>query len=125
MKLLVVEDDKSVAAGILQLLETSGHSVENCTTGTCAISRTREEAFDLILLDIFLPDIRGYDLIPRIRAVRPDIGIIAMTGYNSRELEAKVRAQGILYYMVIPFETRTLRDLVDHIERKSSFKNCN
>jgi response regulator of citrate/malate metabolism len=43
-----------------------------------------------------------------------------MTGYNSRELELEVRKQGVLYYMIKPFEIGDLRSLLDHISKKRS-----
>ena len=48
-------------------------------------------------MDIFLPDVKGYDLIPIIRRHLPNIDVITMTGYNTRELESIVRQQDILF----------------------------
>jgi response regulator of citrate/malate metabolism len=62
-----------------------------------------------VLLEVFLPDVQAGDLIPQMKRIipqmkriRPDVIIIAMTGLNSRELEQKIRRQGILYYMIKP-----------------------
>jgi DNA-binding NtrC family response regulator len=60
----------------------------------------------------------GYELIPQFKTLCPEIGIVTMTGHNTRELEMKVREQGILYYMIKPFETKYLQSLLDHISKR-------
>jgi len=52
------------------------------------------------------------------KAIRPEIRIVTLTGYNSRELEMKIRKQGIIYYMIKPIDTKILKALVDHISQK-------
>ncbi|MCP3891365.1 MAG: response regulator, partial [Desulfobulbaceae bacterium] len=83
-----------------------------------ALHALKNNSFDMILLDIMLPDYKGYDLIPKFKNIHPEIHIITMTGHNSRELELKVRSQGILYYMVKPIETKNFKLILDHIKSK-------
>ncbi len=112
MNILVVEAD------IGEIIERWGHKVEKAGSGKEALQMFTKNMFDMVLLDIFLPDVKGYELIPQFKRLCPEIGIITMTGYNSRELEMKVREQGILYYMIKPFETKYLKSLLDHISQK-------
>lgn len=118
MNVLVVEDDDSNAEPIAGIIKAWDHKVEVSGTGKDALEKARRKHFDLVLLDIFLPDCKGHDLIPQLRDIWPDMGIVTMTGYNSRELELEVRQQRILYYMIKPFETKHLKTLLDHISRK-------
>ncbi|MBN2122685.1 MAG: response regulator [Deltaproteobacteria bacterium] len=118
MNLLIVEDDVETAGGIVEMVTLWGHWAEPSFTGRDALRKAEERPFDLALLDIFLPDIRGYDLIPRLRDVCPDMKIVAMTGYNTRELELRVRREGVLYYMIKPFEGETLKTLLDYITQR-------
>ena len=118
MNVLVVEDDDSNAEPIAGIIKAWDHKVEVSGTGKDALEKARRKHFDLVLLDIFLPDCKGHDLIPQLRDIWPDRGIVTMTGYNSRELELEVRQQRILYYMIKPFETKHLKTLLDHISRK-------
>ena len=120
MHILLVEDEASVAKVIKQQIENLGHSVETAYTGQDALKKVRKKGFDLMLLDIFLPDCRGHELIPKFREARPDLGIVTMTGYSTRELELEVRQQGILYYMVKPSSGKEMKDLLDHISKKRS-----
>jgi len=68
-----------------------------------------------VLVDIYLPDCMGHELIPRFKEIWPDIGVVVMTGYNSRELELEVRRQGVIYYMIKPFSLEVLREILDHM----------
>ena len=118
MDVLVVEDDAAEISNLKQRIREWGHRVENADSCKDALEKVRQKRFDLILLDIFLPDGKGHHLIPQFKEQWPKVGIITMTGYNSRELEMSVREQGILYYMIKPFETKWLQSLLDHISQK-------
>lgn len=118
MKILIVEDDPQVTNYITKRLAKWGYNSESANSGKEALKILSIKDFDLILLDIMLPDYKGYDLIPKFKNINPKISIITMTGHNSRELELKVRGQGILYYMVKPIETKNLKLLLDHIKNK-------
>jgi len=75
-----------------------------------------------MLLDIYLPDCKGHELIPKFKEARPDMGIVTITGYNTRELELEVRQQGILYYMVKPYyHKRNERDSGSYFKKKGYY----
>ena len=118
MKILIVEDEQQITQYIVKRLNKWGYTSKSADTGKKALQIFREDSFDMILLDIMLPDYKGYDLIPKFKNINPEIGIITMTGHNSRELEKKVRNQGILYYMVKPIETKNFKLILDHIKNK-------
>lgn len=118
MDVLVVEDDVAVTKMIAKSIEGQDHRVETVCTGKEALAKVMQKKFDLVLLDIMLPDCMGYELIPQFKARWHDIGIVTMTGYNTRELELKVRQQGITYYMLKPFNMKDIKDILDHISKK-------
>jgi len=118
MHILLVEDEAPVAKVIKQQIENLGHSVETAYTGQDALKKVREKRFDLMLLDILLPDCKGSELIPEFREAQPDMGIVAITGYNTRELELEVRQQGVLYYMVKPFRAEEMKMVLDHVSKQ-------
>jgi len=76
--------------------------------------------YDLVLMEVLLPDMRGEELISRLKELSPNTWIVAMTGNNSREMEVRIRERGILYYMVKPFETENFRSLLEHLTKRSS-----
>ena len=118
VNILVVEDGVEVAEAIMESIERWGYCADWSETGEDSLQKVRQQKYDLILLDIFLSDVKGYVLIPQFKEVWPEIGIVTMTGYNSRELEKEVREQGILYYMIKPLNTNELRRLLDHVAQK-------
>ena len=122
MNILIVENDIDESSVLTESIQRWGYNIANARTGKDALKKVKQKRFDLILLDIFLPDGKGHEIIPQFKELWPDVGIVTMTGHNTRELEMEVREQGILYYMVKPFETKSLKELLDHISHKYSKK---
>lgn len=115
MKILIIEDTREVSDFLEVLISRWGHQPRTAATGKDAIGILKEEMFELVLLDIFLPDTVAYDLIPSIKAAWSGINIITMTGQSTREVEERVRGEGILYYMVKPVESSELKAVIDHL----------
>ena len=115
MKILIVEDDRQAASYLYKSIKSWGHEIEIAESCREALIKIEEGVFHIILLDIFLPDGHGYNLIPKIKEMLPDAYIISMTGENSKELEAKVRGCGITYYLIKPFEIQYLESIISHI----------
>jgi len=118
MEILVVEDDVSIAEAITESIASWNYRTETVKTGKGALQRFRQKSFDLILLDIFLPDCKGHQLIPEFQKISPEIWIVTMTGYNSRRLEMEVRQKGIAYYMIKPFKMHAMKAILDHMCEK-------
>lgn len=118
MQILIVEDDFSVARVLTTGLKRWDYKVDTSKTGRDALAKLRRKRFDLVLLDLFLPDGKGYDFIPEMKRICPEIGIVTLTGHNSREMELKTRTQGIIFYMIKPVNLKVLKSILDHISTK-------
>jgi two-component system, OmpR family, response regulator VicR len=118
MRILVVENDPSLGEFIKTFLEDWGHEARHCTRGKDAVHMFKAGFDDLVIMEVLLPDMKGEHLISKLKEVSPNARIVAMTGNNSRELEARIRERGILYYMVKPFETDSLRSLLEHLSKR-------
>jgi DNA-binding response OmpR family regulator len=118
MNVLIIEDDVSATRIITEIVAGQNHRVETVHTGKDALKKVLQKKFDLVLLDICLPDCMGYELIPQLKAKWHDIGIVTMTGYNSKELELKVRQNGIAYYLIKPFSVKEIKEILDHTIKK-------
>lgn len=118
MKVLLVENDASLAAFIKASLEDWGHQAQHCAKGAEALHNFKAGFHDLVVMEVSLPDMKGEALITSLKEISPEVRIVAVTGSNSRELEARIREQGILYYMVKPFETENLKILLEHLSKK-------
>ena len=120
MNVLIVEDDVFTAESISEIVRRREYSSETVGTGREAIERVWDKRFDIVFLDIFLPDCKGYELIPQFKELQPGIGIVAMTGYNTRELELKVRNFMPNYYMIKPFSVDEIEEVLNHILKKKA-----
>ena len=118
MDVLVTENDVSALSHITELIQRLGHSAEKSWTAKGTLDIVRERAFDLVFLDMSLPDMRAQELIEKLRELRPDIRIVTMTAASTDELEKEIRTLGIVYYMSKPVSENILKDILDHISTK-------
>lgn len=119
MKILVVEKDESLAGLLRALLENWGYDTQICTKGKEAVLLFRTGDYDVVLMEIMLPDMNAVELISTLKGFSPDVRIVVMTGKNSKEIEARIREQGILYYMIKPLEMENLRALLEYVSKKA------
>ena len=82
LDILVVEDDIYTATSLVRALESFNHQVTLSGSRNDALNKIRGKKFDLVMLDIFLPDGEGHEVIPEMKALWHDIGIITMTGHK-------------------------------------------
>ena len=78
--ILVVDDNVALANTIHRVLERSGHEVRVALTGLAGARQYREQAADLVLLDIHMPDMDGIELLAQLRAIAPALPVIVMSG---------------------------------------------
>ena len=114
MNILIVEDEEMVAEILIKALKIWGQKVVWVTTKHEALVKTGQSIFDMVLLDIMLPDGFGYDIIPEIKQSQPGAYVITMTGDNSPQLERIVRGFGIAYFMAKPVNLEELKSIIDH-----------
>lgn len=111
-KVLVVEDDDSNAHLAALFLERSGHSVMSCEGGQSALDSLDHHTFDLVVLDLRLPDMDGLELIRRLRA-HPSMSavpILAVTA--SRDAEQEAEASGVHHVLFKPYSGSEFRETV-------------
>ena len=109
--ILVVDDDASLCTLIAHILEQQGHAVVTCGTGVEAVNLLRKRRFDVLLLDIGLPDIDGLNLLSVWRG-RNGTKVIVITADDTAETLMTAIRGGAYLYIRKPFEPEQLRDLV-------------
>ncbi len=85
MKLLIVDDDTNIQRLYKEELEEEGYDITVAATGTDALELFQKEDFDIVTLDILMPDIDGISLLRKMKEQKPDIPIIMSTAYDYRD----------------------------------------
>jgi len=118
MRVLVGEDDPWTVRTITGVLETRGCDSALERTAQGCLERAERESFDLAFLDLSLPDVsaaKSDRVIQLLKRANPKMKIVAMATDTTRELERRVRRQGILFYMTKPVARELLQGLLDHL----------
>jgi DNA-binding response OmpR family regulator len=102
-RILVVEDELHIAEGILFNLEEEGHEVVHVTTGDEAISSAAEAPFDLVLLDIMLPGMLGFEVARKLRASGNYVPILILTAKDEASDLVRGIEEGADDYLTKPF----------------------
>jgi DNA-binding NtrC family response regulator len=110
-RILLCDDEESLCRSLGRILRAAGHEVV-AQNGEAGLVRLRQERFDLILTDIRMPEVSGFDILAAARLHAPGTPVIAMSG--SAEIPDAVRAMhaGARDFLIKPFESRTLEDAV-------------
>ena len=107
-RILVIDDELGIREGCRRALAPEGYSVETAATGSEGLLRIQEQPFDLVLLDVVMPDMRGVDLLRPIHEEGPDTVCIIITGYATVELAVQAIKAGAYDFLSKPFTTELL-----------------
>jgi len=110
--ILVVDDDMEVREFLVELLVRDGYRVSAAANISEALSRLKGDIFDVVLLDLKLPDVGGTDGITQVRDVSPHSKIIIITGYPSVETATVAMKNGAIDYLKKPFKNDELLALI-------------
>ncbi|MDF3010326.1 MAG: two-component hybrid sensor and regulator [Burkholderiales bacterium] len=113
-RVLVVDDNQDAAHALRLLLQTDGHDVMVAADGAAGLALAREHRPDVVLLDIGLPTLNGYEIATRIRAdpALKSTVLVAVTGYGQMHDRARASASGFDHHLVKPVEFRALQELL-------------
>ena len=116
LRVLVVDDDPDAAHGLAELVGINGHEARVAYDGRSAIRNIRDDDFQLVLLDIGLPDMDGYEVARRLTLLgQRSLSIVALTGYSSDEDLRRSDGAGLDDHIVKPCR----RDQLERILRNA------
>lgn len=118
MKILLIEDDQVLADGLTQTLSNSGYSVTGVTHGAYAEHLLKAQGFDLIILDLGLPDMDGLQLLRSLRSQKLLLPIMILTARDDINDRIEGISQGADDYMTKPFELRELEARLHALVRR-------
>lgn len=103
MNILLVEDEDNIASFVTKGLAAEGHSVQRASTATEGTSLAVAYDFDVILLDLVLPDAHGRDALKRIREVKSEVPVIVVSALGQTDDKVELLDAGATDYLVKPF----------------------
>lgn len=114
-RVLVVDDDELVLVALVELLSPKGYTVSTALSGPQALEKIEKDRFDLIILDIIMPQMDGYELCQRIRAMErySDIPIIMLTAKSGEEDQNRGLEAGATLFLPKPISPQRLLDLIE------------
>jgi two-component system response regulator HydG len=116
--ILIVDDSFADGETLKAILEERGYSVVTVSTGAEALVRVREKRFDIIFLDVRLPNMDGVELFEQVKAVDPEVAVIMMTGYSEEELVQKAISRGAYTCIYKPFDINRILTLVGELSQR-------
>ena len=113
-RILVIEDEDNIALALDYVLTREGYSHERIANGAEALPRIRDSAPDLVLLDVMLPEVSGYEICQTVRMdpALKDVKILMMTARGSTMERRRGLELGADGFIAKPFELKELRDEV-------------
>jgi len=102
-KILVIDDEKIVGESLRKIFSGENYEIETAYNGQEGLRKARGESFDLMLVDLKMPDISGLDVISAIKEEQPDAMIIMITGYSAVDSAVRALKTGAFDYIPKPF----------------------
>ena len=118
MKILIVEDERRLADSLKALLEKKGFQAEAVYDGETGAEYAELGVYDLLILDVMMPGLDGYELARRVRARRCGVPILMLTARSALEDRVQGLNAGADYYLTKPFDSRELLACINALLRR-------
>src|SRR5690606_41724811 len=119
MRVLLVEDDTATAQGIEMMLRSEGYVCDTTDMGEDGLEIGKLYEYDIIILDLMLPDLDGYEVLKRLRAAKIETPILILSGLSELDSKLKGLGFGADDYLTKPFDKRELMARLQAIVRRS------
>ena len=125
MSVLVVDDSEDTTEMVRHLLEIGGASVCAVTSGVEALRLAREKEFDVVLSDISMPEMDGFEFLSRLRQIpgKEDLPAVALTGFGRPEDVQRASDKGFYAHLTKPFDIQRLASLLQNVPRMKAVSN--
>lgn len=116
IKILIIDDEDEICALLSGFLRRQGYEVEAENTLTNGLKSFVDDTFDLVFLDLNLPDGSGYDLIPKLREINPNISVYIISAYDGQAERHKAMISGARGFISKPFTRSGINSVLDKIK---------
>jgi two-component system response regulator HydG len=119
-KSILVVDDDIAHRTMLRIMLGWEYEISEADCGSTAIEKIKDTPFDLVLMDVCMPEISGVEALDKIKDLNPRIPIVMMTAYSSNETAAKALEKGAFGYLTKPFDFENLRQTIENAVKNSN-----
>jgi DNA-binding NtrC family response regulator len=125
-KILVIDDDRSICESLRLYLTEEGYEVGTALTGEEGLKRAQMSGWDVVILDIFLSDVDGLDILRRLKSVVPDASVIMITAFHDMPTTVRAMKLGAVEYIHKPIEIDELDAAIQRVlKRKAAAREKN
>jgi DNA-binding NtrC family response regulator len=114
-KILIVDDEDSVRFGIRDFLESKGYEVEEAVDCKGALEIFQMARPDVVVTDYLLPDGNALEILPRLKAIDPDVPVVVLTGHGTIDLAVRAIKEGAEQFLTKPVELPTLEVILKRL----------
>ena len=118
LRVLVVDDDPTLCQYLKEVLSGEGYAVATCSSAAQAVDDVKQGRYQIVLLDIRMPEVSGVELLTKIRAIDSDLCVIVMTAYPSIDSAVEIMKLEAFDYLRKPFEADQLRATIRRAVRE-------
>ena len=111
-RILIVDDEDIVVRSCLRILADTDYAVDVARGGAEALKKIDETAYDVLLVDIMMPQINGLEVLQHVKQKRPGSEVIIFTGLSQSETALRAQELGAFAYLPKPFEPEDIRELI-------------
>jgi len=113
VRILVADDEAMMRNLILKILESEGYQVTVVSSGNEALETLKAEKYDLLLTDVKMPGMTGFDLLKQVKVEWPEMAVIIMTGYGDAYNVKEALLSGADEYLSKPFKSQEVTLIIE------------
>lgn len=117
-RILVIDDEPKLAELLRSFLELQGHRVWTVTEGAAAVALLADHAFDLLLTDLGMPEMSGWDVVREARRLRPNLPMIMVSGWGAQIDPQQVAESGVAEVIEKPYTFETIHQVIESVLRQ-------
>jgi formate/nitrite transporter len=111
-KILVIDDEEIVGQSLRKTFKDEGYEIDTAHSGQEGLRKARRETFDLMIVDLKMPDISGLDVIKKLKEEQPDTMMVMITGYSTVDSATEALKTGAFDYIPKPFTPEEISEVV-------------
>ncbi|MGD9818710.1 MAG: response regulator [Desulfomonilaceae bacterium] len=112
-KILIVDDEERFRVTMSKLLGAEGLDARTAGSAAEALKTLASEAFDVVILDVRMPEMSGVEALKKIKEIDPYLEVIIMTGYASVDTAREIMSTGAFDYLLKPYSIETLLEKIE------------